>query len=271
MDDRTGRFTADVALQAHFSGSAIARDVQNSISGTVSNFMDGGQAVDSGWTVRLNKIQQDGTELRPGTIPPAPSRAARPPAGARRARGAAASTATTRSTTARSRRSRAASRASSPPGSSTAAWSARSARGSSNRSRAPCFSPANGRNSPERAARCAVRRAVSSSPEPGTKLPCRLSPERPVTCGRRGRHDDAPRGRWRAREILAPDRPIPERWPRVADCDARNPGPIDRRITLCFTRVNVTRYQWDRGRISMTFTRSNAPVMTLVVPQRTGA
>ena len=57
LDDRWGRFTADVALQAYFSGGSVAVDNQNSIGGTVSNFMDGGQPIDSGWTVTLNRIQ----------------------------------------------------------------------------------------------------------------------------------------------------------------------------------------------------------------------
>lgn len=57
LDDRAGRFTADVALRAYFGGSAVAAVDRNSISGTISNFMDGGGAIDSGWSVTLNKIQ----------------------------------------------------------------------------------------------------------------------------------------------------------------------------------------------------------------------
>ena len=60
LDDRSGRFTADVALKAYFGGGAVASDDEDSISGTISNFMDDGQAIDSGWSVRLNKIG-DGT------------------------------------------------------------------------------------------------------------------------------------------------------------------------------------------------------------------
>ena len=56
LDDRSGRFTADVALTAYFSGGAIAPDDENSIGGTISNFMDDGQPIDSGWSVTLNKI-----------------------------------------------------------------------------------------------------------------------------------------------------------------------------------------------------------------------
>ena len=56
LDDRSGRFTADVALRAYFGGGAVAPDDQNSIGGTVSNFMDGGRPIDSGWSVTLNKI-----------------------------------------------------------------------------------------------------------------------------------------------------------------------------------------------------------------------
>ena len=56
LDDRSGRFTADVALKAYFGGGAVAPDDADSISGTISNFLDGGQAIDSGWSVTLNKI-----------------------------------------------------------------------------------------------------------------------------------------------------------------------------------------------------------------------
>ena len=56
LDDRTGRFTADVALTANFGGSAVAADDRNSIGGTVSDFMDGGRPIDSGWSVTLNRI-----------------------------------------------------------------------------------------------------------------------------------------------------------------------------------------------------------------------
>ena len=56
LDDRSGRFTADVALRAYFGGGAVAPDDQNSIGGTVSGFMDGGREIDSGWSVTLNKI-----------------------------------------------------------------------------------------------------------------------------------------------------------------------------------------------------------------------
>ena len=56
LDDRAGRFTADVALTAYFGGGAVAADDRNSIGGTVSDFMDGGRAIDSGWSVRLNRI-----------------------------------------------------------------------------------------------------------------------------------------------------------------------------------------------------------------------
>ncbi len=57
LDDRTGRFTADVALRAYFGGGAVAPDDRNSIGGTISGFMDGGQSIDSGWSVTLNRIQ----------------------------------------------------------------------------------------------------------------------------------------------------------------------------------------------------------------------
>ena len=56
LDDRSGRFTADAALKAYFGGGAVAPDDEHSIGGTISNFMDGGQSIDRGWTVTLNKI-----------------------------------------------------------------------------------------------------------------------------------------------------------------------------------------------------------------------
>lgn len=56
LDERLGRFTADVALEAYFGGDDVAVSNQNSIGGTISNFMDGGQPIDSGWSVTLNRI-----------------------------------------------------------------------------------------------------------------------------------------------------------------------------------------------------------------------
>ena len=56
LDDRSGRFTADVALRAYFGGDDIAASNQNSIGGTISSFMDGGRPIDSGWSVTLNRI-----------------------------------------------------------------------------------------------------------------------------------------------------------------------------------------------------------------------
>ena len=56
LADRSGRFTSNVALRAHFGGGAAAEDVRNSISGTISNFMDGGRPIDRGWSVTSNKI-----------------------------------------------------------------------------------------------------------------------------------------------------------------------------------------------------------------------
>ena len=60
LDDRTGRFTADVALTAYFGGGTIAPDDQNSIGGTISSFMEDGRAIDSGWSVTLNRIGGSG-------------------------------------------------------------------------------------------------------------------------------------------------------------------------------------------------------------------
>ena len=42
-DDRTGRFTADVALTAYFEGGAVAADDEDAVGGTISSFMDGGR------------------------------------------------------------------------------------------------------------------------------------------------------------------------------------------------------------------------------------
>ena len=49
-----GRFTADAELTAHFSGNDVAMNDQNSISGTIKNFMDGGTMIDAAWLVELN-------------------------------------------------------------------------------------------------------------------------------------------------------------------------------------------------------------------------
>ena len=48
-----GRFTADAELTANFGGTAVAADDEDSISGTIKNFMDGDNVVDAAWSVEL--------------------------------------------------------------------------------------------------------------------------------------------------------------------------------------------------------------------------
>ena len=51
-----GQFTADVMLMANFGGDDVARSLQNSISGTIDNFMDAyGNSIDDSWMVKLNR------------------------------------------------------------------------------------------------------------------------------------------------------------------------------------------------------------------------
>ena len=50
-----GRFTASARLKAYFGGGLIGTDLQNTISGTISNFMDGDNPIDASWMVNLNK------------------------------------------------------------------------------------------------------------------------------------------------------------------------------------------------------------------------
>ena len=52
-----GRFTADAELTANFGGDSVAVDDEDSISGMIKNFMDGGMMIDAAWLVELNKIQ----------------------------------------------------------------------------------------------------------------------------------------------------------------------------------------------------------------------
>ena len=52
---RTGQFTAVVALSANFGGMDIAMAQHHSISGTISNFMDGNREIDSSWSLQLGR------------------------------------------------------------------------------------------------------------------------------------------------------------------------------------------------------------------------
>lgn len=52
----SGQFTADANLMAYFGGGDVAVNLQNSITGTVSNFMDdSGNMIDDDWSVKLNR------------------------------------------------------------------------------------------------------------------------------------------------------------------------------------------------------------------------
>lgn len=51
----TGQFTATASLTAYFGGTGVATRDTNTISGTVSGFMDGDTSINDGWTLKLNK------------------------------------------------------------------------------------------------------------------------------------------------------------------------------------------------------------------------
>ena len=52
-----GRFTATAEFTANFGDDPkVGTEYQNSISGTISYFMDGGQMIDAAWVVELNRI-----------------------------------------------------------------------------------------------------------------------------------------------------------------------------------------------------------------------
>ena len=51
-----GRFTAAAEFTAHFTGTGVALNDYQSISGMIDNFRDGDQAIDPAWRVELNKI-----------------------------------------------------------------------------------------------------------------------------------------------------------------------------------------------------------------------
>ena len=62
-----GRFTADAELMAYFGQPAppddnIPPNMEDSISGTIKNFMDGGMMIDAAWLVELNKIDGENGE-----------------------------------------------------------------------------------------------------------------------------------------------------------------------------------------------------------------
>ena len=49
-----GQFTADVELTAHFGGLDVAANKQFGVDGTMTNFMDGADNIDSNWSVKLD-------------------------------------------------------------------------------------------------------------------------------------------------------------------------------------------------------------------------
>ena len=55
----SGQFTADAMLKANFGGGSVAANDQFSVTGTVSNFMDGDTALGGGWTLKLNRPAED--------------------------------------------------------------------------------------------------------------------------------------------------------------------------------------------------------------------
>ena len=52
---RIGQFRADATLEANFGGPTVAEIDHFSISGTISNFMDGDRAVDADWRLELGR------------------------------------------------------------------------------------------------------------------------------------------------------------------------------------------------------------------------
>ncbi|MDE0411514.1 MAG: hypothetical protein OXI37_04780 [Gammaproteobacteria bacterium] len=65
----SGQFTADAMLEANFGGGNVALNHQFSITGTISNFMDGDTAIDGDWIVNLNRrmIDADSNPATPDT------------------------------------------------------------------------------------------------------------------------------------------------------------------------------------------------------------
>ena len=63
----SGQFTADAMLTANFGGGNVAVNHQYSITGTISNFMDGDSAIDGDWEVNLNRTMLAGTDTVLGT------------------------------------------------------------------------------------------------------------------------------------------------------------------------------------------------------------
>ena len=54
-----GRFTADAELKAYFGGGDVSANNEDTISGTIKNFMDGDNVVDAGWSVELMQAETE--------------------------------------------------------------------------------------------------------------------------------------------------------------------------------------------------------------------
>ena len=66
----SGHFTADASLTAHFSGTSVAADLHNSVTGTIDNFaLAGGE--ENGWSVALKGGITDTGTVATGTDTPA--------------------------------------------------------------------------------------------------------------------------------------------------------------------------------------------------------
>ena len=55
----SGQFTADATLSASFGGNSVAVNDQFSITGSISNFMDGSEMINEQWVVNLNRPKAD--------------------------------------------------------------------------------------------------------------------------------------------------------------------------------------------------------------------
>ena len=66
--EAAGRFTADADLTAYFGGGTIGADLTNSIGGTITNFQNDGNVIDSTWHVPLNTIGNAGSGETPARV-----------------------------------------------------------------------------------------------------------------------------------------------------------------------------------------------------------
>ena len=64
-----GQFTADANLDANFSGGDVSPNALNTVTGMITNFMDGGNAIPGGWALELMKASfASGTYTDNGTF-----------------------------------------------------------------------------------------------------------------------------------------------------------------------------------------------------------